>query len=123
MIFFIQVNSTKIILSIESNDLINFNNIALDISFDIISSCFFIDSSRFYRKNRCRKKTKAIKLTIVKIIKIQINIIEYEIVNTTLDSEAKCNLINKVFARKLALLFLDDTYVNVVSIDKLLVKI
>ena len=49
--------------------------------------------------------------------------IEYKVVNVMLNSEAKCNLINKVFARKLALLFLDDAHVNVVSINKLSIKI
>ena len=123
MIFFIQVNNTKIILLIKLNDLINFDNIVLNINFDIIFSCFFIDSSRFYFKNRRRKKIKLIKLTIVKIIKIQINVIEYKIVNITLNSEIEYNLINKVFAKKLAFFSFNDTYINVVFINKLLIKI
>ena len=123
MIFFIQVNNTKIILSIESNDLIDFDNVVSNINFNIIFNLFFTNSSRFYRKNRRRKKTKTIKLTIIKIIKIQVNVIEYKVVNTTLDNEIECNLINKVFARKLALLSFNDAHINVVSIDKLLIKI
>ena len=105
LIFFIQVNNIKIILLIESNDLIDFDNIVSNISFDIIFNCFFTNSSRFYCKNRRRKKIKIIKLTIVKIIKIQINIVEYKIVNITLNSEVKCNLINKIFAKKLVFFF------------------
>ena len=89
----------------------------------MIFSCFFTNSSRFYRKNRRRKKTRTIKLVIVKIIKIQVNVTKYEIVNITLNSEIECNLINKVFARKLALLSFDDAHINVVSINKLLIKI
>ena len=116
LIFSIQINSTKIILLIELNNLVNFNNIASNINFDIIFNCFFINSSRFYCKNRRRKKTKIIKLTIVKIIKIQINIIEYKIVNTTLNNKVKYNLISKVFAKKLV--FFDDAHINVVSINK-----
>ena len=123
LIFFIQVNSTKIILSIKSNNSINFNNIVLNINFDIIFSCFFINSSRFYFKNRRRKKTKTIKLTIIKIIKIQINIIEYKVVNITLNNKTKYNLINKVFAKKLALLSFNDTHINIVFINKLSIKI
>ena len=106
LIFSIQINSTKIILLIESSNLVNFNNIVSNISFDIIFNCFFINSSRFYFKNRRRKKIKTIKLTIVKIIKIQINIIKYKIVNITLNNKVKYNLINKVFAKKLTFFLL-----------------
>ena len=56
-------------------------------------------------------------------MKIQINVVEYKVVNATLNSEAKYNLISKVFARKLALLSFDDAHINVVSIDKLSIKI
>ena len=44
--------------------------------------------------------------------------IEYEIVNVTLNCEIECNLINKNFAKKLKFLSLDDAHVNVVFIDK-----
>ena len=82
----------------------------------------FASSNRSYRKNQRRKRFKKFKLVIVKIMKIQINVIEYKIVNVTLNCEAKCNLISKSFARKLTLLSLDDAHVNVVFIDKSSIK-
>ena len=100
----------------------NFDNFVSNVNIDTIFNCefdaSFASSNRSYRKNQRRKRFKKFKLVIIKIMKIQINVIEYEIVNVTLNCEVECNLISKSFARKLALFFLDDAHVNVVFIDK-----
>ena len=113
----------KIVSSMRSNvSSSDFDDFVSKDNIDMISNCEFDASfaslNRSYRKNQRRKRFKKFKLVIIKIMKIQINVIEYEIVNVTLNCEVECNLISKSFARKLALLFLDDAYVNVVSIDK-----
>ena len=123
LIFFIQVNNMKIVSSMRSNvsssdfdDFVSKDNIDMIFSYEFNVS--FANSNRSYRKNQRRKRFKKFKLVVIKIMKIQVNVIEYEIVNVTLNCEVECNLINKSFAKKLTFLFLDDAHVNVVFIDK-----
>ena len=115
MIVFIQVNNKKNSSLNKSNDFVS--NIDNDTSFNYE---FEFESSfnRTRRRNQQRRKFKTFKLFIIKIMKIKINVIDYDFVNAILDCDVECNLINKSFVKKLNFISFDAKHIDVIIVNK-----
>ena len=115
LIVFIQVNNKKNSSLNKSNDFVS--NIDNDTSFNYE---FEFESSfnRTRRRNQQRRKFKTFKLFIVKIMKIKINMIDYNFINAILDCDVEYNLINKNFVKKLNLISFDTKYIDVINVNK-----